>query len=1000
MKKSTPMKKRNLNRTAEGRIASGRLAAGRIVFDRSASGRIAPGRSAEGRIASGKSAAGRTVLAALSLIFIIALCLSTLVPAFAEDAAKDAANESGASRVRIGYFSEPNLMDGAEDGAYKSGYIYEYIQVLSGYTGWKYDYVYGSFKELYQKLLDGEIDMLPYVVRTEARKSQVLFPDREMGVENLCLAAKNFVEISSDYKEVSGKKVGTMKGSYHISVFNELMAENGVDFEWVEFTTPEDRWNALANGDVDFTIENSTVFPTVEMHIVSILNEGSEFCLAINMDRQDLLDACNAAQEKLFDDDPRFVESLESNYFKDSPWYKEVPEAGKAWLKEHDVLRLGGYTEEKPYCYSDESGNIIGIAPEYVEIMLAALNIDIPVEWKLYDTQAEQVEALKNGEIDAINPYYGNYFDAEEDGVIISAEILGVNMGLLYMGDYSATTLSVIATPETRLGIDFTRDNYPDSEIIGCRTTDECIEKVISGEATCALLHSEPLKLLAERYDKNFTIITINTKCPICFATTSENAGLISIINKAEPFITNVEINKLENKYSINEAASGVSLKQYLKNNPVTFFVLCLVLVIIIAAAVISVFMRKADRAYTKQLTAKNVQLEDAKHQAEAANEAKTAFLNNMSHDIRTPMNAIIGYSRMAKKHTDDPKVLEDLNKIEVSGDQLLSLINQVLEMSRIESGKITLSEDPVDIIAKADTIRTVVLADCNAKNIKFSLNTDGIIHSNVFADDSRLSQVVTNIIGNAVKYTPEGGSIEYIATELPCEKEGYGLYEVKIKDTGIGMAEEYLGHIFDEFTRENNSTVSRIQGTGLGMSIVKKITELMGGTINVKSKQGEGTEVTVAIPLRWNEEAEKTGSHAAVFGEKSFKGMRILLVEDNEMNREIAQEILEDEGIIVETAEDGDIAVEMVKATAERGDSEYYDAVLMDIQMPRMNGYEATKAIKALNDPQNTYLPIIAVSANAFEEDKKKSLEAGMDDHISKPINVQQLKETLAKYL
>ena len=937
----------------------------------------------------------RTVSLIAALVFTAVLCLNMSAPAFAEE------SRSNPNRVRIGYFTEPNLMDGAEEGAYKSGYIYEYIQVLSRYTGWQYEYVYGSFKELYQALLDGDIDMLPYVVRTEARKSQVLFPDQEMGTENLCLAARESVNISSDFREVNGKKVGTMKGSYHIAIFDELMADNGVDFEWIEFTSPEERWNALANGDVDFTIENSTVFPTVEMHIVSVLNEGSEFCLAINMDRKDLLDACNSAQTKLFKDNPSFIESLESAYLKDSPWFKEIPDEGKAWLKENDVLRLGGYTNERPYCYLNDNEEVVGIAPEYVEIMLAALNINIPVEWKLYDTKAEQLDALNKGEIDAINPYYSSFFDAEKDGVIISSEVIGVNMGLLYLGDYSASTLSRVATPETRLGVSFTRDNYPNSDIIGCESPRECVEKVLSGEASCALLHIDPLKSLAEEFDEDFTITTVNTKCPICFATTPENAGLISIIDKAEPFITNVEINELENKYSINEAAGGTTLRQYLKDNPTILFIPCLILVALVAAVIIVSMARKADREYTKELSAKNVQLEEAKRQAEAANEAKTAFLNNMSHDIRTPMNAIMGYSRMAKKHTDDPKALEDLDKIEVSGNQLLSLINQVLEMARIESGKITLTEVPMDIVERANAMKTVVAADCNAKNINFTLDTEGIIHTKVFADDSRLSQIVTNVMGNAVKYTPEGGSIVYYSTELPCEKEGYGLYVIRITDNGIGMSEEYLEHIFDEFTRENNSTVSRIQGTGLGMSIVKKLIDMMGGTIEVKSKPNEGTEVTITLPLKWDTGAGTDVDNTRTSGEASLEGMRILLVEDNEMNREIASEILEDEGAVVETAEDGDVAVEMVRKSIKGSSRNIceYDAILMDIQMPRMNGYEATRLIRE-TPPVTQHVPIIALSANAFAEDKQKSLEAGMDEHIAKPVDVQELKETLAKFI
>ena len=392
--------------------------------------------------------------------------------------------------------------------------------------------------------------------------------------------------------------------------------------------------------------------------------------------------------------------------------------------------------------------------------------------------------------------------------------------------------------------------------------------------------------------------------------------------------------------------------------------------------------------------------LEEALSSAQSANEAKSNFLFNMSHDIRTPMNAIIGYTSMAKKHSNDPQVNDYLEKIDVSGKQLLSLVNQVLEMSRIESGKITLAEEPVNLAELAKSLETIVAADISQKGITYTVDSGNLVHKDVLTDVSRTNQIIVNIVGNAVKYTPEGGSIRCSIEEKPCDKEGYGLYVTKISDTGIGMSEEYQKHIFEEFTRENSSTVSKIQGTGLGMSIVKKLVDLMGGTIGVESRLGEGTTITLSVPLKWNTDAVAPAADALEPAEISLKGMHVLLVEDNEMNREIATEILEDEGVIVETAEDGDIALDIIKALAKKGNYGYYDAVLMDIQMPRMNGYEATRAIREIPVPTGIHLPIIALSANAFEEDRQKSLDAGMDDHVAKPIDIWKLKETLARFL
>ena len=384
--------------------------------------------------------------------------------------------------------------------------------------------------------------------------------------------------------------------------------------------------------------------------------------------------------------------------------------------------------------------------------------------------------------------------------------------------------------------------------------------------------------------------------------------------------------------------------------------------------------------------------LEHALEEAQSANRAKTAFLNNMSHDIRTPLNAITGYTTMAKKHLDSADYMSDyLRKIDVSGHQLLELINQVLEMSRIESGKVVLQEEPADVIDRAYDMKTLSGTDIESKNLKYTVVIKDVSHRHVLADRARMNQIILNVIGNAIKYTPEGGIIDYTVEEEPCDKEGYGLYSFTVADNGIGMSEEFQKHLFEEFARENTSTVSHIQGTGLGMPIVKKLVELMGGSIDVKSKLGEGTTIKVSVPMKWDEHAANRAAENAKHLNLDFKGKRILLVEDNEMNREIARDILEEAGFAVECAEDGDVAVEMVKNNT-------YDAVLMDIQMPRMNGYEATRHIRA--DLTNRHLPIIALSANAFEEDKLKSLDAGMDDHVSKPIDIKQLKQTLAKFL
>lgn len=411
--------------------------------------------------------------------------------------------------------------------------------------------------------------------------------------------------------------------------------------------------------------------------------------------------------------------------------------------------------------------------------------------------------------------------------------------------------------------------------------------------------------------------------------------------------------------------------------------------------------IRSVDEQKKKEIETQK-QLEDAMHAADAANKSKSEFLFNMSHDIRTPMNAIMGFTAMAKKYAkDEEKVKDYLEKIEISGKQLLTLINQVLEMSRIESGTVVDDETPCDCIERFQSLLTVLSAQARAKGLDFKSSIQNVTHTKVYADDTKVNQIVLNVVSNAMKYTPEGGSISFNLTEVEPRKAGFATYTISVEDTGIGMSQEYIEKIYQPFSREKNSTVSKIQGTGLGMTIVKKLVDLKEGTIDIQSKVGEGTKFDITLDFRIAEDRdiEEARARNQELTTASFEGKRVLLVEDNEMNREIAKDILEEFGFVTEEAEDGDDAVRMCYAAAERGDFTYYDYILMDIQMPRMNGYEATRAIRSIPVPDDVHVPIIAMTANAFDEDKKNALASGMDAHLSKPIEIVKLLETLSLF-
>ena len=387
----------------------------------------------------------------------------------------------------------------------------------------------------------------------------------------------------------------------------------------------------------------------------------------------------------------------------------------------------------------------------------------------------------------------------------------------------------------------------------------------------------------------------------------------------------------------------------------------------------------------------------EALEQAKAASRAKTDFLFNMSHDIRTPMNAIIGFTNMAMRDADDPeRVRENLKKVQLSGNMLLSLINDILDMSRIESGKATLNEENADVETVFTNIQPVMANLAASKDIDLKFEISNVQNKFVFADTARIDRIMVNLVSNAIKYTEGNGKVRVSFEELTSDKPGLGLYRFMVKDNGIGMSEEFQKQMFEEFAREENSTMSGIQGTGLGLPLAKKLAEMMDGQITCESKRGEGSTFFVTLPLKLQTEediAAETISDQRI-DTVDFNNKKVLLVEDNELNREIALDILEDEGINVDTAVNGQKAVEMV---SEKG-VDYYDFVLMDIQMPVMNGYEATKEIRKLY-PDST-LPIIALSANAFEEDRQKSIAAGMNDHVAKPIKVDELKAVMSKFI
>ncbi len=519
--------------------------------------------------------------------------------------------------------------------------------------------------------------------------------------------------------------------------------------------------------------------------------------------------------------------------------------------------------------------------------------------------------------------------------------------------------------------------NYPFWKIKEYDSSAEADKAVQSGEADCFVVKAgQSLKTLE---DSKMRSIFLTKSGASCFAVTRENTTLMNILNKT---IQTLPASRLSSQFYVYENAPGkVTLAEYIKDNlrVVSIWFVSVVLIIVWIIVYLLIQARKA------------------KIQAEKANAAKSEFLFNMSHDIRTPMNALLGYSELIKRELTDPKLLDYQEKMEQSGNLLLSIINNVLDMARIESGKVELDEDYVKIRDIYQGIYKIFQAEAEKKCIHLKMEYD-VKHEHVICDETKNREIFLNLISNAVKYTASGGRVTIRITELDCDRKDYVRIRTQVIDTGIGMSEEFLPSLFEAFARERNTTDGKIAGTGLGMPIIKKYIDMMYGTIEVESKQGEGSKFTVTLEYRIADKSyyERATEKFSDMDETRISGKHILLAEDNDLNAEIAQFILEDMGLMVDRVEDGVQCVSRI----EQKPAGTYDLILMDIQMPNMDGYRATEMIRGLSDKDKATIPIIAMTANAFEEDRKKALAKGMNGHIAKPVDAEKVEKTICSVL
>ncbi len=1204
----------------------------------------------------------RLLLAFMVAVLLCAICLPAIALADESDV------------VRVGYYENEVFQEGASEGTPKTGYAYEYYRKLSEYTGWRYEYVYGTYGELYQKLLDGDIDLLAGLAYREERVGLIGYPDAPMGHETYNLVRHDSdVALTAEASTLQGCRIGVLQGAM-VDALQGYLDERHVQAEVVTFDDPGELFAAFDSDSVDIlAAEGDGAYGRSHAQVLCSFG-SSDYYLCVSARRDDLLAELNLAQEMLQVEDPGYLSVLNSKYYSASVSSKAYSSDEQEWLDAHDTIKVGYMLHYLPYCDTDGQGQVTGIVKEMVPDMLESLNVtDVTVDYQAFESYDDMIAAVNDETIDVAFPVGGGLYFSEENGIYQSNAVASATTELVYKGEFTDETPSHFAVNENnRMQYYYVKTNFPDAQITLYPSIGDCLEAVLSGQVSCTTLNGlRANDILKNSRYRDLMLHQLRNGDDRCFGVKIGNEGLLKLVNRG---ISVLGADYAQGQaYRYTDGLYSYSTLDMVRDHLGIFVTIALVIAALTIALLTNdsrktkAYLREQERA-RMELEEKNRELKnsrdafaetndilanagygvwhivleegrlprmrgnakmrellgvagqdlseeelydawysrileeeipsvqasmaemlegrlsentyrwdhpergviyvrcggtsaaredgvqllrgyhgdvtdivqsemkqrealsDALVDAEQASRAKTTFLNNMSHDIRTPMNAIVGFTALAQSHIDNREQVRDyLEKISMSSQHLLSLINDVLDMSRIESGKVTIEEAEVHLPDLVHDIRTIIQANMSAKRQDFFVDTKGVTHEDIVTDRLRLNQVLLNILSNAVKFTPEGGAISFRVIEVSRGEDDRAEFEFRVKDNGIGMSEEFKKSIFDAFTRERTSTVSGIQGTGLGMAITKNIVDMMGGTIEVESEEGKGSEFIVRIPCAisdspktfelppelhgvralvvdddensclsvcemlhdmgmrpewtnrgedavvharralersddfgtffvdllmpglggietvrrirevvgnsvpiiiltaydWNDvESEAREAGATMFcskpvfmsqlcrilaksfrteegpqevgkqedGDTSLVGRRVLLAEDNELNQVIATTILEELDLVVEIACDGTEAVEMMREAP----SGHFDVILMDIQMPRMDGYEATRCIRALDDEEKASIPIIAVTANALEEDRKAALDAGMDGHLAKPYDVPVMIETL----
>ncbi len=1078
----------------------------------------------------------RKILSAAAAVIV---GLTSSLAAFADGAV------SGRQKIRVGFFEFSGYHEKNDDGEL-SGYGYDLLQEISVHTNFSYEYIgyEKSYSDCLEMLKNGELDIVTSVSKTPEREEEFLFSKKNIGYNSTIMTIKagNTDIVAGDYDTYDGITVGMLDGNSKNATFEDFAAENSFEYETLYYQTNADLIAALQDGEVDAVVSGSLRALENEWLVESF--SLNPFYICTNKDNTELMRQIDQAIDLMDEYSPDWRTALNKKYYSTDTAGNIVLSASerdyiRQFKKSGKTLKILVNPGRAPYSYF-EGNTAKGIYPEVFDAMLKRTSL--PYEYLLPKDHKEYIEMRRQGKADIVLDYTEDHYLAEQEGYAITSSYYDTSYSLITLTKHRGDINTIALIDDYTILNKYVEKFYPDKKIQTYPDLEKCLAAVENGDADATAAYAYIAEKILRDDKKNLLSSSLLDTISVVYAINrnTENTGqLLSIMNKCVSGLNSRELTTIiRREVDIALPEQRVTLEGLIYNHPVYVIIAAAFIFAFILAIVLLIWRTSVQKRLqtdiaeaTKELASKTAELEKALEAADSANRAKTTFLNNMSHDIRTPMNAIIGFTALATTHLDNKeRALDYLDKISQASNHLLSLINDILDMSRIEAGKVTIEEHPANLPEILQGLRNIIQSDIHAKHMELFIDIIDVSCEDVYCDKLRINQILLNLVSNAIKFTNSGGTVSILVKQKPSEKSGYAVYEFCVRDNGIGMNEEFVKTIFEPFTRERSTTVSGIQGTGLGMAITKTIVDMMGGTIEVKSKQGEGTEFVIDLELRMASESSGVGMIKELIGfrslvvdddlvscqsvasmlrhigmraewtisgreavvraeeaedledpfhvyiidwsmpdmdgietvrqirrvvgeespiilmsaydwadiekeareagvtdfiskplfvsdlhrtlenslgkrvdeekppeqnDYSFKGKRILLTEDNELNREIATEILEEAGFDVECAQNGQEACDMISDKHKK-----YDLVLMDIQMPVMDGYEATHRIRSMEDKELAEIPIIAMTANAFEEDKKRVLESGMNGYLPKPIDIKKMMKTLGEVL